>query len=111
MQRKSGRHTSAFLLLFLNEAPSNGAGLLASLERELPHCFSDSPALYRALHSLEQEGAVECSWDTSSAGAPRKIYRITERGRSALSAFAEDIRRRDENLRFFLDRYRSKTED
>lgn len=105
MQRASGRHTPAFLLLFLNEGPANGASLLARMEAELPHCFSDSAGVYRALQSLEREASVEASWETEGEGPPRKVYRMTAAGRAALAAFADDIRRREENLRFFLKRY------
>jgi len=111
MHRPGSRHTPAFLLLFLNEGPSHGAGLLARMESELPHSFADSAGLYRALQSLEREGSVETSWETQEAGAPRKIYRITPSGLAALEAFAEDIRRREENLGFFLERYFAKKHD
>ncbi|MGO8695039.1 MAG: hypothetical protein ACLQMF_15365 [Rectinemataceae bacterium] len=46
------------ILLFLNEGPSHGAGLLARMEAEMPHRLSDSAGLYRSLQSLENEGSA-----------------------------------------------------
>jgi PadR family transcriptional regulator, regulatory protein PadR len=40
--------------------------------------------LYPALHKLESEGMVE-SYDGVEKGRPRRYYRITESGRSALA--------------------------
>lgn len=104
---KHGRHTPAFLLLFLSESPSYGARLLSRLEAELPFCFSDSAIVYRSLKEMEREGLVETMWRTEEAGPPRKWYSTTEKGQAALDELAEDIRRRQMNLTFFLERYRS----
>jgi DNA-binding PadR family transcriptional regulator len=108
--RKQSRHTPAFILLFLSEGPSHGAGLLARMEAEMPHCHSDSAGLYRSLQSLEKEGALETVWEEQASGTPRKIYKITRKGRATLRVLAEDIRGREENLRFFLQRFENKGE-
>jgi DNA-binding PadR family transcriptional regulator len=109
--RKNSRHTPAFVLLFLNETPANGADLLSRMEAEMPHCLSDSAGLYRSLQSLEKEGSVKTSWETQGAGSPRKMYTITEEGRANLRAFADDIRMRTENFSFFLNRFKSHKEN
>jgi len=41
--------------------------------------------LYPALRRLEERGFVESHWVEPESGNPRKYYRITERGRRALS--------------------------
>jgi PadR family transcriptional regulator PadR len=41
--------------------------------------------LYPLLHRLERLGYVESSWGKSPSGRRRKTYRITVRGREALS--------------------------
>lgn len=102
---KNGRHTPAFILLFLREGPLYGAQILSRMEREMPRCFTDSPGLYRALQNLEKEGAVEASWVKSDTGVPTKIYQITSLGLQTLQGFAEDIRLRRENLDFFIRHY------
>lgn len=104
---KQYRHTAAFLLLFLREGPAYGAQLLAKLQTELPHCFCDSPCVYRTLQEMEEKGLVGTQWETGSGGAPRKYYRITPEGKSALEEQARDIAQRHANLSYFLERYRS----
>lgn len=105
MSTKSGRHTPAFLLLFLNEAPAYGALLLSRMQNELPCCFSDSASVYRSLQDLEKSGLVETRWETPESGPPRKWYSITPQGISALKEHARDIRLRQANFGFFLSRY------
>jgi len=104
MAKTHGRHTMAFLLLFLAEAPAYGAALLTRLQAELPHCFSDSAIVYRTLQEMEKNGLVETDWEMPESGQPRKWYRITAKGKEALQKEAEDIRRRLENFEFFLAR-------
>jgi PadR family transcriptional regulator PadR len=41
--------------------------------------------LYPLLHRLERLGQVEASWGASETGRRRKVYAITEAGRSALA--------------------------
>lgn len=41
--------------------------------------------LYPLLHRLDRLGYVEAEWDAQSGGRRRRYYRITERGRQALS--------------------------
>lgn len=106
MPKKHGRHTPAFLLLFLADSPYYGASLLTKLQTELPYCFSDSSIVYRSLLEMEKNGLVETSWETQETGQPRKWYSITPKGRLALAEFAKDIHQRHENFEFFLAHYR-----
>ena len=111
MAQKHGRHTPAFLLLLLAEAPSYGALLLNRLETELPHCFSDSANVYRSLQEMEKNGWVETSWKLTDTGQQRKWYTITTKGEQALNEQAKDIRLRFMNLDFFLSRYQVLSQD
>jgi DNA-binding PadR family transcriptional regulator len=104
--RKGGRHTPAFILLFLSENPSHGSGLLKKMEATLPFCLSDSAGLYRALQNLEKDGAVSSVWETPDSGGPKKIYRITRAGEALLAELASDIERRQENFRVFLEQWK-----
>ena len=103
--KKHGRHTPAFLLLFLDREPAYGAGLLMKMQTELPYCFSDSAIVYRSLQEMEKNGLVASSWETPDAGAPRKWYSITSAGKEALAEQAEDIRQRFENFSYFIAHY------
>ncbi|MDQ7095230.1 PadR family transcriptional regulator [Desulfosporosinus sp. PR] len=111
MPKKHGRHTPAFLLLFLEDAPSYGALLLTRLQNELPYCFSDSANVYRCLQELEKNGSAETHWETRENGQPRKWYTITAKGRQELSVYAEDIRQRRANFEFFFSHYKALEQD
>lgn len=111
MQKKHGRHTSAFLLLLIAEAPAYGALLLTRLQDELPHCFSDSANVYRSLQELEKNGLLTTSWETPETGQPRKWYTITSKGREALEEQAEDVRLRHANFEYFLSHYKRLSDD
>jgi len=108
MPKKHGRHTAAFLLLFLADGPSYGALLLKRLENEIPYCFSDSAIVYRSLQEMERSGLIEGRWEMPDTGQPRKWYAITAKGEKELAAQAEDIRQRHANLEFFLSRYQAR---
>ncbi len=43
--------------------------------------------VYPLLTRLHREGLVEATWEESPSGPPRRYYRITKEGRSALKAF------------------------
>jgi PadR family transcriptional regulator, regulatory protein PadR len=46
--------------------------------------------LYPLLGRLRREGAVETTWRESSAGPPRRYYRLTPAGRKSLAAFLDE---------------------
>lgn len=105
MVKKHGRHTSAFLLLFLSEEPCYGALLLSKMQTELPHCFSDSADVYRCLQEMDNAGLVTTTWETEKSGQPRKWYSITDAGKRFLKEQNDDIRMRLENFNVFIERY------
>ncbi|OLN32595.1 Transcriptional regulator, PadR family [Desulfosporosinus metallidurans] len=111
MSKKHGRHTPAFLLLLLADAPSYGGLLLTRLETELPYVFSDSAIVYRSLQEMEKNGSVESSWETRESGQPRKWYTITPKGKQDLKEQAEDIRQRYANFEYFLSHYKALSQD
>jgi len=49
--------------------------------------------IYPLLSRLRRDGLVTTSWRESASGPPRRYYRITDRGRRSLDAFAGDWRR------------------
>lgn len=46
--------------------------------------------LYPLLGRLRREGAVETTWRESSAGPPRRYYRLTPDGAAALRTFTQE---------------------
>ena len=50
-------------------------------------------ALYKALHRLEQSGAIASEWGVSDNNRRAKYYSLTARGRAMLRADAETWRR------------------
>ncbi|RDI39149.1 PadR family transcriptional regulator [Falsibacillus pallidus] len=103
--KHTGRHTGAFLLLFLTEGDSYGGQLLQKCEEELPVNPIDSAILYRTLKKLENEGAIESYVDTIHHDKPVKMYRVTEEGKKQLGEFQRDIEEKMRNLSFFLTKY------
>jgi DNA-binding PadR family transcriptional regulator len=51
----------------------------------------DSAAVYRALRTLEEKGAVYSYWNTSSAGPARRMYRLTPAGEEQLQTSVEAL--------------------
>lgn len=49
----------------------------------------EDAALYKALHRLEEMGAIESAWGVSDNNRRAKFYRLTTRGRKELRAEAE----------------------
>lgn len=104
--KHSGRHTGAFLLLFLTDGDNYGGKLLQKCEEELPINPIDSAILYRTLKKLEQEGAVESYLDTTNQDKPIRMYKITAVGKEKLEDFHKDIEEKMKNLSFFLEKYK-----
>ena len=74
------------LLALLTKEQKYGFQIVKEL-RELSEGFFDlkEGTLYPALRRLEERGFVEAHWVEPQTGNPRKYYRITDRGRRALS--------------------------
>ncbi|GLY12981.1 PadR family transcriptional regulator [Pseudobacillus badius] len=104
--KHTGRHTGAFLLLFLTEGDNYGGKLLQKCEEELPINPIDSAILYRTLKKLEEEGAVESYLSVSDQDKPIRMYKITTLGKRKLEEFQIDIQEKIKNLSFFLEKYK-----
>lgn len=110
MKGKPGRHAPAFVLLELYKGPSYGLQILNNLKDNMPMCCLDSAAVYRALNTLEKNECITSHWETEESGAPKKIYTITDKGREEMRLFYEDITRRIENLKYFMNSYEAMEE-
>jgi DNA-binding PadR family transcriptional regulator len=102
MHGKPGRHVPAFVLLELYKGDAYGLQILNALENNLPHQVFDSAAIYRALSTLEQTGAVISRWDNDTTGASKKVYTLTEIGKEALRDCHNDMKMRLENMMVFM---------
>ncbi|MEZ7794092.1 PadR family transcriptional regulator [Niallia circulans] len=104
--KHTGRHTGAFLLLFLMEGDNYGGKLLQKCKEELPINPIDSAILYRTLKKLEEEGAIDSYLDVSDQDKPVRMYKITTLGKRKLEEFQIDIQEKIKNLSFFLKKYK-----
>ncbi|MBU0491858.1 MAG: PadR family transcriptional regulator [Chloroflexi bacterium] len=105
--RRIQRFVEPVLLLLLHRDASHGYNLLDGLrELGLEDYPTDTSALYRALRDLEEQEMVTSLWDTdSTAGPPRRVYRLTEAGDRYLTEWVADLRATDHILHRFLDAY------
>jgi PadR family transcriptional regulator PadR len=60
--------------------------------------------IYPLLSRLRRDGLVESTWRESSAGPPRRYYRLTARGRAALDAFSDEWTRFRDAVDHFVER-------
>jgi poly-beta-hydroxybutyrate-responsive repressor len=95
------------LLLLLHRNASHGYNLMDGLhDLGLEDYPADASAAYRTLRDLEAQGMVTSSWDTdTTAGPPRRVYRLTEAGHRYLAEWVADLRATDRILHRFLDAY------
>ena len=91
------------LLLLVLEQPGYGYDLVARLKPLGIH--DDAASVYRALRSLEHDGAVTSSWRTSETGPARRVYRLTEAGGTILREWVSALEDTSMSLARWLDRY------
>ncbi|KUK14617.1 MAG: PadR family transcriptional regulator, regulatory protein PadR [bacterium] len=85
------------ILAILSKKPAHGYSLIEELSGLgiEPSLFHHS-SIYRALRALEVEGLLISDWDVGEGGPPKRVYRITERGKAFLKRWASSAR---ENLK------------
>jgi len=49
--------------------------------------------VYRSLRHMEVVGWVRSDWEIGTGGPPRRVYRLTDEGRQALSTWRDELRR------------------
>lgn len=80
------------LLTFLSMESLHGYGLLEKLS-ELGLGGINPSLIYRILRDYEEFGLVKSDWDTDTTqGPPKRVYTITEAGKSALDRAATMLR-------------------
>jgi PadR family transcriptional regulator PadR len=55
--------------------------------------LSSEGTIYPLLSRLRRDGMVEATWQESTSGPPRRYYRLTRAGRSALAWFVPEWER------------------
>ncbi len=80
-------NTETLLLFLVNEMqPTYGYRLIKEIEqRTLGFLQFKEGTIYPALRKLENEGLVQGQWQEMPNGQQRRYYRITEKGKEALS--------------------------
>ena len=106
--RRLRRLLEPCLLLALHKRDAHGYELAEAIK---PFGFDeknpvDSSLIYRTLRWLEENGMVVSAWDTaSSAGPPRRVYRLTEDGDQYLASWMADLRKTAEMLTAIVEEY------
>jgi PadR family transcriptional regulator, regulatory protein PadR len=71
---------------------------------EMDGMVTSEGTIYPLLSRLRRDGLVESSWQESPSGPPRRYYRLTTAGRSALEAFRLEWRRFRDAVDHFVER-------
>ncbi len=71
---------------------------------ELDGMVTSEGTIYPLLSRLRRDGLVESSWQESPSGPPRRYYRLTSAGRSALEAFRFEWRRFRDAVDHFVEK-------
>jgi len=85
-------HLDGLLMAVVADAPLHGYAIIEQLRRRSLGAF-DLPegTVYPALHRLEHGGLLASEW-VREDGRRRRVYRLTARGRAALTASRRDWR-------------------
>lgn len=84
-----------WLLKLIDDRPRHGYDIIAGLEEQFLGIYSPSPGtVYPRLAALEQEGLIEVESELEG----RKIYRLTDRGRSQLAERGDELRELGQRL-------------
>lgn len=80
------RSTSLMLLKLLEQEDMYGYRMIEELTRRSDQTFSlKAGTLYPLLHTLQNQGCIECYEKTSDSGRLRKYYTITKQGLRVLA--------------------------
>ncbi len=80
-------NVETMLMAVLRTGPSYGYEIVRELnERAAGLLALGEGTVYPTLHRLEERGWISSRWDTTTGKRPRKYYRLTAKGRSAMTA-------------------------
>ena len=94
------------LLLMMHLGAAHGYELMERLKQYGPENI-DPSLIYRALHSLEEEGLVTSTWDEEkSQGPPRRVYSLTQAGDGMLAQYMDELKITRERIDRLLETYK-----
>ena len=97
-QRKMFFLESCLMVLLLRE-PGYGYSLMTGLESfGFQTGQMDMSIIYRALRDLEASGLVTSTWDDDSLGPQRRVYAITQQGKTTLAGWMESLKLRRKEI-------------
>ena len=91
------------VLALLADEERYGFDLVRSLA-ETDGMVTSEGTIYPLLSRLRRDGLVDTSWRESTSGPPRRYYRLTAAGRSALAGFTVEWSRFRDAVDRFLER-------
>jgi PadR family transcriptional regulator, regulatory protein PadR len=97
------RYLQASILLGLISNPSYGYELIGNIQ-SYGFIEGDAPPgmIYRHLRQMEEDNLVQSQWETKEAGAPKRIYTITEEGKEVLSFWVKFMAGKAKKLNDFV---------
>lgn len=79
------------LLNVLKEGPTHALNMINALSQRTHGFWKPSPgSVYPILHRFEEEGIVDSEWQESKA-APRRVYRLTDKGMPEVPAMRRKL--------------------
>jgi DNA-binding PadR family transcriptional regulator len=80
-------NVETFLLAIIESQPSYGYAIVKELNNRAEGLLKlGEGTIYPVLHRLEAKKLISANWRTAENGRNRKYYRITQKGKKALSA-------------------------
>lgn len=96
------------LLLLLSQEESHGYILAEKLTN---FGFSKDElnigTLYRTLRKMEKDGYIISKWKEGGQGPKKRVYQITETGKSMLTQLIEMLKNRKKRIEKLIDSYES----
>ncbi len=107
---KMDRFLEVCLLVLLYDKLGYGYGLIEDLEA---FGFSSDDlnvsTLYRTLRKMENEDLVTSLWEESGLGPKRRVYKITEAGKTDLDNWIGILKNRKKRIENLIQKYEEKT--
>lgn len=100
------RVVEPLMLLLLAQEPAHGYRLVERLAEDFEITALPPQTVYRALQEMETAGWLLSTWDMSGTqGPPRKVYRLTPAGETALESWSTEMESLQQKLDTFKDAY------
>ncbi|MCK4797441.1 MAG: helix-turn-helix transcriptional regulator [Spirochaetes bacterium] len=104
---RTPRFLQPCILLLLSQKKSYGYKLIDNLKKEgFIETTPDPGIVYRILRKFEKEGFVKSNWIENDKGPAKRIYSLTQSGKSTLKEWSKAIQVKVANLNKFLEEYK-----